>query len=58
MLKASEDNLKAAGYRPYYFYGQKHDGTMENLTGYIRAVRHVYTIYRIMDENQSILALD
>lgn len=57
MLKSSGDILKAAGYRPYYLYRQKHmAGAMEN-TGYCKGDTPCIYNIRIMDENQSILAL-
>lgn len=57
MLDISTDAMKEAGYRPYYLYRQKHmAGAMENV-GYCKDNTPCIYNIRIMDENQSILAL-
>lgn len=57
MLEISRTLLSEAGYRPYYLYRQKHmAGAMENV-GYCRNDKPCIYNIRIMDENQSILAL-
>lgn len=57
MLEISRQLLEAAGYRPYYLYRQKHmAGALEN-TGYCKGDTPCVYNVRIMDENQSILAL-
>lgn len=57
MLELSKKAMADAGYRPYYLYRQKHmAGAMEN-TGYCKGDTPCIYNIRIMDENQSILAL-
>ena len=57
MLYLAEDRLRAAGYRPYYLYRQKHmAGALENI-GWCRNNKiGVYNI-RIMEEKQTIVAM-
>ena len=57
MLKIAKEKLKAAGFRPYYLYRQKHmAGAFENV-GYCKDdTPSIYNI-RIMEEKQTILAL-
>ena len=57
MLKIGKEILNQAGYRPYYLYRQKHmAGAFENV-GYCKEdTPCVYNI-RIMEEQQTILAL-
>ena len=57
MLKTGSTKLAEAGYEPYYLYRQKHmAGNFENV-GYCRkGTASLYNI-RIMDEDQSIIAL-
>ena len=57
MLKAASAKLAEAGYEPYYLYRQKHmAGNFENV-GYCKeGTSSLYNI-RIMDEDQSIIAL-
>ena len=57
MLKIAKEKLKAAGFRPYYSYRQKHmAGAFENV-GYCKDdTPSIYNI-RIMEEKQTILAL-
>ncbi len=57
MLRRGEALLRAAGYRPYYLYRQKQmTGNFENV-GYAKpGTESIYNI-KIMEENQSILAL-
>jgi len=57
MLAVSREMMDRHGYRPYYMYRQKHmAGNFENV-GYARpGTESIYNV-RIMDENQSIVAL-
>lgn len=57
MLRIAKGKLKAAGFRPYYLYRQKHmAGAFENV-GYCKEdTPSIYNI-RIMEEKQTILAL-
>lgn len=57
MLKIAKEKLKAADFRPYYLYRQKHmAGSFENV-GYCKGdTPSIYNI-RIMEEKQTILAL-
>ena len=57
MLKIAKEKLKAAGFRPYYLYRQKHmAGAFENV-GYCKDdTPSIYNI-RIMEEKQTILRL-
>ena len=57
MLEYASSALNKAGYSPYYMYRQKHmSGNFEN-TGYcLKGTQSVYNI-RIMEENQSIIAM-
>ncbi|MDO4393280.1 MAG: coproporphyrinogen dehydrogenase HemZ [Bacillota bacterium] len=57
MLTYAETKLRSSGYVPYYLYRQKHtSGNTENI-GYCKAGEiSVYNV-RIMEEEQSILAL-
>ena len=57
MLEAAEKLLIEAGYRPYYMYRQKHmAGNFENVGWALPGHESLYNI-RIMEENQSIIAL-
>ena len=57
MLAVAQQKLKAAGFRPYYLYRQKHmAGAFEN-TGYCQGDTPCIYNIRIMEEKQSILAL-
>ncbi len=57
MLEAAEKLLSEAGYRPYYMYRQKHmAGNFENVGWALPGHESLYNI-RIMEENQSIIAL-
>lgn len=57
MLSHGETQLKSQGYTPYYMYRQKNmAGSLENV-GYCRpGTESVYNV-RIMEENQTIIAL-
>lgn len=57
MLEAARKTLACAGYEPYYLYRQKHmAGNFENV-GYAKEnTASIYNI-RIMEENQTIIAL-
>lgn len=57
MLAVAQQKLKAAGFRPYYLYRQKHmAGAFEN-TGYCKGDTPCIYNIRIMEEKQTILAL-
>lgn len=57
MLKYSHEVLKKSGYRPYYIYKQKNQiGGMEN-TGWCKPYTHSVYNVRMIEENQSIIAL-
>lgn len=57
MLKAGSSMLRNAGYRPYYLYRQKHmAGSFENV-GYCKGDTPCIYNIRIMEEQQTILAL-
>ena len=57
MLEISQNMLKNAGFEPYYLYRQKHmTGNFENVGYCTKGHQNVYNI-RIMDENQSNIAL-
>ncbi len=57
MLEISQNMLKNAGFKPYYLYRQKHmTGNFENVGYCTNGHQNVYNI-RIMDENQSNIAL-
>ncbi len=57
MLKIAKRILKEKGYKPYYLYRLKHmAGALENV-GYCKDDTPCLYNVRIMDENQSILAL-
>jgi oxygen-independent coproporphyrinogen-3 oxidase len=57
MLKIAEEEMTKNGYKPYYLYRQKHmAGAMENV-GYCKGDTPCIYNIRIMDEQQSILAL-
>ena len=57
MLEISQNTLKTAGFEPYYLYRQKHmTGNFENVGYCTNGAQNVYNI-RIMDENQSNIAL-
>ncbi len=56
-LDYAGEALKAAGYKPYYLYRQKHmTGNFENV-GYCKTGSASLYNIRIMEENQSIIAL-
>ena len=56
-LNYASEALKIAGYRPYYLYRQKHmAGNFENVGYCKKGTASLYNI-RIMEENQSIIAL-
>ncbi len=57
MLEDARRTLSAAGYEPYYLYRQKHmAGNFENVGYCTKGSAGVYNI-RIMEEDQSVLAL-
>ena len=57
MLSESFAALENAGYAPYYLYRQKHmAGNMENTGWSLPGCESIYNI-RIMEEDQSIIAL-
>lgn len=57
MLRAASEMLPAAGYEPYYMYRQKHmAGNFENVGWCRPGTANIYNI-RIMEEDQTILAL-
>ena len=57
MLKTGSTKLAEAGYEPYYLYRQKHmAGNFENVGYCKKGSASLYNI-RIMDEDQSIIAL-
>ncbi len=57
MLSISRKLLKQAGYTPYYLYKQKQmSGNLEN-TGYCRNGKYSCYNIKIMEENQTIIAL-
>ncbi len=57
MLACARELLSKAGYRPYYLYRQKHmAGNFENVGWALPGHESVYNI-RIMEDNQSIIAL-
>lgn len=57
MLAIAKEMMKEAEYKPYYLYRQKHmAGALENV-GYCKDDTPCIYNIRIMDENQSILAL-
>ncbi|MDO4552232.1 MAG: coproporphyrinogen dehydrogenase HemZ [Bacillota bacterium] len=57
MLDGGRKLLKKAGYRPYYLYRQKQSaGNFENVGYALPGTESLYNI-RIMEENQSIVAL-
>ena len=57
MLKAGVKLLEEAGYRPYYLYRQKHmAGSFENV-GYCKGDTPCIYNIRIMEEQQTIIAL-
>ncbi len=57
MLRAGSAMLPAAGYEPYYMYRQKHmAGNFENVGWCRPGTANIYNI-RIMEEDQTILAL-
>ena len=57
MLSESFSTLEKAGYVPYYLYRQKHmAGNMENTGWSLPGCESIYNI-RIMEEDQSIIAL-
>lgn len=57
MLLYSYEKLKQSGYYPYYIYKQKNQiGGMEN-TGWCKENKHSIYNIRIIEENQSIIAL-
>ncbi len=57
MLKIAQNTLKTANFEPYYLYRQKHmAGNFENVGYCTKGHQNVYNI-RIMDENQSNIAL-
>ena len=57
MLAATSEMLNAAGYEPYYMYRQKHmAGNFENVGWCKPGTANIYNI-RIMEEDQTILAL-
>ena len=57
MLGIAKKKLKAAGYRPYYLYRQKHmAGAFENV-GYCKEDSPSLYNIRIMEEKQTIIAL-
>ncbi len=57
MLDYASEALKNAGYEPYYLYRQKHmAGNFENVGYCKKGTASLYNI-RIMEENQSIIAL-
>ncbi len=57
MLSMAAELLSQAGYRPYYLYRQKHmSGNFENV-GYAKpGTESIYNI-RIMEEDQTIVAM-
>ncbi len=57
MLDIARNKLGKAGYRPYYLYRQKHMAGNHENTGYcLPGTENLYNM-RIMDEDQSIIAL-
>jgi coproporphyrinogen dehydrogenase HemZ len=57
MLKFSENRLATQGYAPYYLYRQKQmAGSLENVGYCIPGTENIYNI-RIMEENQTIIAV-
>ena len=57
MLDIASGMLKSAGFSPYYLYRQKNQaGNFENVGYCTKGLASVYNI-RIMDENQSNLAV-
>ncbi len=57
MLETGTALLKAAGYRPYYLYRQKQmTGNFENVGYSLPGHESLYNI-RVMEENQSVIAL-
>ncbi|MDR0570606.1 MAG: coproporphyrinogen dehydrogenase HemZ [Clostridiales Family XIII bacterium] len=57
MMAAARESLAGAGYKPYYLYRQKQmAGNLENV-GYARDGRVCLYNVRIMEENQTIVAL-
>jgi len=57
MLEISKNMLSERGFKPYYLYRQKHmAGNFENVGYCTKGTQNVYNI-RIMDENQSNIAL-
>lgn len=57
MLRYSYDKLKNSGYKPYYIYKQKNQvGGLENIGWCKENVHSIYNI-RIIEENQTIIAL-
>ncbi len=57
MLEIANEMLRAAGYKPYYLYRQKHmAGSFENIGWCLNNTECIYNI-RIMEEAQTIAAL-
>lgn len=57
MLRYSYDKLTNSGYKPYYIYKQKNQvGGLENIGWCKENVHSIYNI-RIIEENQTIIAL-
>ena len=57
MLTQAYDTLAASGYLPYYLYRQKHmTGNMENTGWSLPGCESIYNI-RIMEEDQTVIAL-
>lgn len=57
MLDISVEMLKAAGYRPYYIYRQKHQmGALENVGWCLPGKHSIYNI-RIMEDKQTVIGL-
>jgi len=57
MLKYASSALDKANYKPYYLYRQKHQtGNFENVGYCTEGTANLYNI-RIMEENQTIVAL-
>lgn len=57
MLAIARDLMDSRGYRPYYMYRQKHmAGNFENVGYALPGTESIYNV-RIMEENQTIIAL-
>ena len=57
MLDISVEMLRAAGYRPYYIYRQKHQmGALENVGWCLPGKHSIYNI-RIMEDKQTVIGL-